>query len=111
MPLLAHKGIRREMTTVARVRRSLQGLGPYQSLALLTVPVGLVEPLLLHVDPATMAGLIALLTYVDEHDDANDGMGWPEDIYCEEVEGNGAWQHCLINNLIEIPPKLVSVTA
>jgi hypothetical protein len=36
---------RREMTALARLRRSIQQLGPYQSLALLIVPVGLVEPL------------------------------------------------------------------
>jgi hypothetical protein len=33
------------MTVMARVRRSIQQLGPYQSLALLMVPVGLAEPL------------------------------------------------------------------
>ena len=43
--LLARRRIRRDMTAVARARRSLQRLGPYQSLALLMVPLGLVEPL------------------------------------------------------------------
>ena len=33
------------MTALARVRRRTQQLGPYQSLALLVVPTGLVEPL------------------------------------------------------------------
>jgi hypothetical protein len=33
------------MTALARLRRRIQQLGPYQSLALLIVPVGLVEPL------------------------------------------------------------------
>ena len=32
------------------------------------------------VNPTTMAGVIALLTYACDHDDANDGMGWPEAI-------------------------------
>jgi hypothetical protein len=33
------------MTMVVQARRSLQRLGPYQSLAMLMVPLGLVEPL------------------------------------------------------------------
>jgi hypothetical protein len=33
------------MTLVAGVRRRIQGLGPYQSMVLLAVPVALVEPL------------------------------------------------------------------
>jgi hypothetical protein len=33
------------MTLLARARRRIQGLGPYQSLALLMVPLLLVEPL------------------------------------------------------------------
>ena len=45
MPLFPRMRIRREKTTTARVRRRIQQLGPYQSLALLAVPAGLVEPL------------------------------------------------------------------
>jgi hypothetical protein len=45
MPLLTRTRVRREMTALAWVRRRIQQLGPYQSLALLMVPVGLVEPL------------------------------------------------------------------
>ena len=45
MPLLTRTRARREMTALARVRRRIQQLGPYQSLALLVVPTGLVEPL------------------------------------------------------------------
>jgi hypothetical protein len=45
MPLLTRMRVRRQMTTTARVRRRIQQLGPYQSLALLAVPTGLVEPL------------------------------------------------------------------
>ena len=45
MPLIARTRARREMTALARLRRRIQQLGPYQSLALLIVPVGLVEPL------------------------------------------------------------------
>jgi hypothetical protein len=36
---------RREMTLVAGVRRRIQGLGPYQSMVLLMVPLAIVEPL------------------------------------------------------------------
>jgi hypothetical protein len=35
----------REMTLLARTRRRLQQLGPYQSLLLLLIPLALVEPL------------------------------------------------------------------
>lgn len=45
MPLLARTRVRREMTVFARVRRRIQQLGPYQSLALLLIPTCLVEPL------------------------------------------------------------------
>ena len=45
MPLLIRTRARREMTALARVRRRIQQLGPYQSLALLVVPTGLAEPL------------------------------------------------------------------
>ena len=45
MPLLRRTNRRREMTLLARARRRIQKLGPYQSLALLLVPVSLVEPL------------------------------------------------------------------
>lgn len=36
---------RREMSGLARVRRRIQQLGPYQSLAILTIPACLAEPL------------------------------------------------------------------
>jgi hypothetical protein len=45
MPLIARTRARREMTALARLRRRIQQLGPYQSLALLIVPVVFVEPL------------------------------------------------------------------
>lgn len=45
MPPLRGNSRRREMTLLARARRRIQGLGPYQSLALLVVPLSLVEPL------------------------------------------------------------------
>ena len=45
MPLIVRTCARREMTALARVRRRIQQLGPYQSFALLVVPVALVEPL------------------------------------------------------------------
>ena len=45
MALIARTRARREMTALARLRRRIQHLGPYQSLVLLIVPVGLVEPL------------------------------------------------------------------
>ncbi|MCK1639591.1 hypothetical protein IVA95_18710 [Bradyrhizobium sp. 157] len=61
---------------------------------------------LLNVDPTTMAGVVALLAYSEEHDDANCGMGWPDDIHCEELKGNRTWRYFLINNLIEVLPKL-----
>jgi hypothetical protein len=45
MPPLTRTRVRREMTGLASARRRIQQLGPYQSLALLMVPAGLVEPL------------------------------------------------------------------
>src|SRR5437588_12844183 len=45
MPAIRRARRRREMTRLAGVRRRLQRLGPYPSLALLVVPVALVEPL------------------------------------------------------------------
>jgi hypothetical protein len=45
MPLFARTRAERGMTSLAWTRRRIQQLGPYQSLALLMVPVGLVEPL------------------------------------------------------------------
>lgn len=66
---------------------------------------------LLDVKPTTMAGVIALLTYSEEHDDANHGMGWPENIGCEELNNSRTWQYFLINSLIEILPELMPVSA
>jgi hypothetical protein len=45
MPLIARIRRRREMTFLARTRRRLQKMSPYLSLALLFVPLLLVEPL------------------------------------------------------------------
>jgi hypothetical protein len=45
MPLIARTRRRREMTLVAGVRRRIQQLGPYQSMALLAIPLAVVEPL------------------------------------------------------------------
>ena len=40
MPLLTRTRVRREMTALARVRRRIQQLGPYQSLGRLVVVAG-----------------------------------------------------------------------
>jgi len=45
MALFAPTRVRRGMTTIARARRQIQQLGPYQSLAALMVPMALVEPI------------------------------------------------------------------
>ena len=45
MPTLRGTRRRRDMTVLAGARRRIQKLGPYQSLALLSVPLVLVEPL------------------------------------------------------------------
>jgi hypothetical protein len=44
MPVVARKP-RRKMTALASARRQIQQLGPYQSLALMLLPILLVEPL------------------------------------------------------------------
>ena len=44
MPVVVRKH-RRKMTALASVRRHIQQLGPYQSLALMLLPILLVEPL------------------------------------------------------------------
>jgi hypothetical protein len=61
---------------------------------------------LLDVHPTTPAGVIALLTYATDHDDANHGIGWPEDIACEGSRDTRTWQYFVIANLTEILPKL-----
>src|SRR3954471_8697631 len=45
MTLFARAQAQRGMTAITWTRRRIQQLGPYQSLALLMVPVGLAEPL------------------------------------------------------------------
>jgi hypothetical protein len=45
MPLVAHTPVRLKLNVRARFRRRVQQLGPYQSLLLLLVPLGVVEPL------------------------------------------------------------------
>src|SRR6476620_10329844 len=45
MPLVAHPLVRRRLSIWARFRRRIQQLGPYQSLLLLLVPLGMIEPL------------------------------------------------------------------
>jgi hypothetical protein len=45
MPPFLRTSRRRTMTVLAGTRRRIQKLGPYQSMALLLVPVTLVEPL------------------------------------------------------------------
>jgi hypothetical protein len=45
MPLVAHPPVRRKLGVSARFRRRIQQLGPYQSLLLLLVPLGVIEPL------------------------------------------------------------------
>src|SRR5467141_589492 len=54
---IQRKNSRRGMMVLAGARRMIQKLGPYQSLALLLVPVTLVEPL----------KLLALLVAVEGH--------------------------------------------
>ena len=66
---------------------------------------------LLDVKPTTMAGVVALLTYDIDHDDAANGMGWPEAIGIADEPGSRSWQYFLIQNLTEILPKLVPVSA
>jgi hypothetical protein len=44
MPALAKRRIRRSMTFVAAARRRIQQFGPYKSLAVLLVPLLIVEP-------------------------------------------------------------------
>jgi hypothetical protein len=44
MPVIARER-RRKMTALASARRRIQQLGPYQSLALMLLPIMLVEPL------------------------------------------------------------------
>jgi len=61
---------------------------------------------LLDVNPTTMAGVIALLTYACELDDAT-GLGWPEAIGLEDEPGARSWQYFLIQNMAEILPKFV----
>jgi hypothetical protein len=45
MPTLRGTRRRRDMTGLAGTRRRIQKLGPYQSMALFSVPLALVEPL------------------------------------------------------------------
>jgi len=45
MPLVAHPPIRRKLSVWASFRRRVQQLGSYQSLLLLLVPLGMIEPL------------------------------------------------------------------
>jgi hypothetical protein len=45
MPLIAHPPTRPRPRVLARFRRFVQQLGPYQSLALLGVPAAVLEPL------------------------------------------------------------------
>jgi hypothetical protein len=61
---------------------------------------------LLDVRPTTMAGVIALLNYACEHDDATYGLGWPENIGCEGSLDTRTWQYFLIANVAEILPQL-----
>ena len=44
MPLVGRTRIRREMTTLSRLRRRIQQLRPYPSLLLLIAPLAIVEP-------------------------------------------------------------------
>jgi len=44
MPPIARTRRRRAMTLIAGVRRRIQQLGPYQSMALLAIPLAVVEP-------------------------------------------------------------------
>jgi hypothetical protein len=62
---------------------------------------------LLNVDPTTLAGVIALLTYATEYDDATYGMGWPNDIEAEDLSNTRTWQYFVIANLTDILPKLM----
>lgn len=66
---------------------------------------------LLDDNPTTLAGVIALLTYATEYDDATDGMGWPCDVEPAEERGNRTWQYFVIANLVDILPKLMPASA
>jgi len=55
--------------------------------------------------------VIVLLTYAIDHDDANHGLGWPEAIGLADEPGSRSWQYFLIQNLNEILPQLVPVSA
>jgi hypothetical protein len=45
MPALAKKRFRRSMTCAAAVRRRMQQFGPYKSLAVMLIPLLIVEPI------------------------------------------------------------------
>jgi hypothetical protein len=73
---------------------------------------------LLSVAPTTVAGVVALLTHARDYD--TDGMGFPDHLIDGDwragyhagcVEDTRSWQHYLIDNLIEILPKLTPVSA
>jgi hypothetical protein len=64
---------------------------------------------LLDIDPTTMAGLVALLTYAIDHDDANHGIGWPEAIGLAEEPGTRSWQYFVIDKLASVLPKYAGV--
>lgn len=66
---------------------------------------------LLDVNPTTMAGVIALLTYAIEHDDREHGMGWPDSISFADESGSRSWEYFLIDNLASILPEIMQVSA
>ncbi|MEH2537076.1 MULTISPECIES: hypothetical protein [unclassified Bradyrhizobium] len=55
---------------------------------------------LLKIDPTTPAGVIALLTYACDYDDATHGMGWPQDVWADDL--------FVAAGLVDILPKLMS---
>ncbi|KRR22281.1 hypothetical protein [Bradyrhizobium retamae] len=60
---------------------------------------------LLKIDPTTPAGVIALLTYACDYDEATHGMGWPQDVRANDLSGTRTWQYFVIAGLVDILPK------
>lgn len=60
---------------------------------------------MLNASPTTLAGVVALLTYVRDHDESNHGMGFPDDMMA------GTFQAVLIANMADLLPELVGGAA
>ena len=66
---------------------------------------------LVNVVPTTAAGLIALLQYAISADP--DGQTWPRDLQDAGDDGKWghSWHHFLIQNVVNVLPGLVGITA